>query len=286
MTVEEALNKGRKVLAEAGIETAGLDAALILMKAAGLGRTELATRRDMELAAPAVKAYMEMVAERAAFKPVQYILNNCEFMGLDFYVDERVLIPRPDTEILAGKVIARAKSYNRFNQPVHILDIGTGSGALAVAVAYYAKNAKITATDISEEALEISIANAKANLSPGRVRFLAGDLYEALHAEEKYDIIMSNPPYIKETEELPNSVKLYEPHGALFGGADGLDFYRKIIGGAKDFLNPDNGEIFLEIGHDQKEAVRRILLNGGFKDVELFKDLAGIDRVLAACVKK
>ena len=225
-------------------------------------------------------SFWRMINERAAHKPVQYILNTCEFMGLEFYVDERVLIPRPDTEILAEAVISHTRHSAGL---VNRLDIGTGSGALAVSAAVYSPESVVTAVDICPDALEVAVVNAEKHGVTDRVKFLCGDLFEPLktgqEAGQKFDIIMSNPPYIRENELLPPSVARYEPRKALFGGKDGLDFYRRIIRDAKKYMNP-GAMIFLEIGYDQRELVCQMLEDCGFTYINTLRDLSGKDRVI------
>lgn len=280
MTVGEALDFGRGALREAGVSSATLDAALLLMRAAALSRTELATKHCQILTSIQRNMYEEMLAQRAALRPVQYILGECEFMGLTFAVDERVLIPRPDTEILAEAVIAWASSL----EGPRVLDLGTGSGALAVAVAHYVENSGVTAVDICGDALEVARDNALKDGCARRICFLRGDLFDAVPAGQVFDIIMSNPPYISDGEVLPLSVAGYEPPGALFGGARGLDFYERIVSGAQEFLTPITGKLFLEIGFGQAAAVLRMLDNEGYADVTVLPDLAGIERVISAAL--
>jgi release factor glutamine methyltransferase len=195
--------------------------------------------------------------------------------------DERVLIPRPDTEILI-ELIAQPRTGRRPRRPDHlsILDIGTGSGVIAISLAIAIPNSKITATDINPNALEVAKLNAASHNAENRVTFIQSDLFNNL-TNKKYDIIVSNPPYIRDNEPLPDSVIKYEPHSALFGGTDGLDFYRRIIKDIHKHLN-ENGEVYFEIGQDQGAAVSRLLREAGFTDIKITKDLANRDRVVSA----
>lgn len=282
MTVGEALKFGKNFLGKSGIPNPALDASLFLMRAAGLQKTELATKDRVLLDSGVISEYKAMLEKRAANMPAQYILNSCEFMSLDFYVDENTLIPRPDTEILAEAVIARAKSLEQPN----ILEIGAGSGCVAVSVAKYCENARVVSVDISPKAVETAKKNAAKNEVSERAEFFISDIYSGLPEEfyNSYDVIFSNPPYIKSSDlpGLPDSVVGYEPLTALDGGADGLEFYRKIITNAHNFFKQDRKcYVLFEIGYDQAEAVSEILHSAGYSDIHVIKDLAGQDRVVS-----
>ncbi len=205
--------------------------------------------------------------------PVQYITNKQEFMGLKFYVDKNVLIPQPDTEILVEHVI---EYCNNINYSLKILDLCTGSGAIAISLAKYIKNANIYATDISENAIEIANKNAKINKVG--INFIKSDMFENIE-EKDFDIIVSNPPYIKTSviSTLSNEVK-NEPYIALDGGKDGLKFYNIIYEKAEKYMNR-NGIIFLEIGYDQKENIMNIFKKK-YREVYCLKDLNNNDRVI------
>ena len=205
--------------------------------------------------------------------PVQYITNRQEFMGLKFYVDKNVLIPQPDTEILVERVI---EYCNNINYSSKILDLCTGSGAIAISLAKYIKNANIYATDISENAIEIANKNAKINKVG--INFIKSDMFENIK-EKDFDIIVSNPPYIKTSviSTLSNEVK-NEPYIALDGGKDGLKFYNIICEKAEKYMNR-NGIIFLEIGYDQKENIMNIFKKK-YREVYCLKDLNNNDRVI------
>lgn len=205
--------------------------------------------------------------------PIQYITNSQEFMKLKFYVDENVLVPQPDTEILVENVLEMIK-----DREVEMLDLCTGSGAIAVSIAKYSKNTKVCATDISNEALKIAKMNSKNNST--QVEFILSDMFNNLE-NRKFDFIVSNPPYIKTTEieTLSDDVK-NEPHLALDGGQDGLDFYRIIINEGYKYLH-ENGYIALEIGYDQKNDVLNLINKSGrYNDIKCYKDFGGNDRVI------
>ena len=211
-------------------------------------------------------------------KPIQYIINNQEFMRLNFYVDENVLIPQPDTEISIEKALELINSFD--NNTPKVLDLCTGSGATGISIAKNS-NAKVWASDISEAA--INIAKENANYNVANISFILSNMFENIH-EKDFDIIISNPPYIETNtiNTLDKEVQM-EPHLALDGGQDGLDFYRIIANQANSFLK-DDGILILEIGYNQKNSVIN-LLEDNFKNIKSYKDYAGNDRVIIAYKK-
>ena len=222
------------------------------------------------------REYSDAVQARAARVPLQYLTGKQDFMGLTFHVDERVLIPRQDTETLVELVLKE-----NTDKKARILDLCTGSGCIAVSLAVLGGYRKVDAVDISEDAL--AAAEENGTRLGGKVRFLKSDLFSALDPEKKYDIITSNPPYIP-TEVLNGlepEVKDYEPRMALDGSEDGLAFYRRIAVAAPAFLRA-GGRIYLEIGYDQGAAVEELLWNNGFARTRVVKDAAGRDRVVCA----
>lgn len=267
-TVKQALKSVKDSLKKANIDTWSIDGDLLVMEAAGLSRMQLVTRDDSVFTAEQEQKLETLLEKRLTYMPMQYILGRCEFMGLMFSVNENVLIPRPDTEILVEKVL----EY----KPKTVLDIGTGSGAIAVSVAKYGE-AEVTAVDISRKALETAAKNAAAN--GVEIKFVKSDIFE--NTEGSFDAIVSNPPYIVSgvIPTLDAQVKDFEPMLALDGGADGLDFYRRITDNAKKHLNK-NGLLAFEIGYDQGESVSALMRGAGFADVAITKDLAGLDRVV------
>ena len=223
---------------------------------------------------------MRYIDEIINGKPIQYITNEQEFMKLNFYVDENVLIPQPDTEILVEKVINDFKY-----KEVKILDLCTGSGVIAISLAKYINRSKIFATDISNKAIQIAKLNAEKNLVHKKIEFILSDMFKNIN-EDKYDVIVSNPPYIKTEviKTLDKQVK-HEPILALDGGIDGLNFYKIIAENAYKFLN-NRGKIYLEIGYDQKDQVIELLKNTlKYKDIICIKDLNLNDRVVIASKK-
>ena len=250
MTIREALRLAAARLEQAGVPDADVDAAYLL--ASVLKEDTLAMRINghRELAAPQRAAFDALCARRAAREPLQYILGETEFMGLTFHVEPGVLIPRADTEILVEKALAWMKPGAR------VLDIGTGSGAIAVSLAKLGRQAQVTAVDASDRALEIARRNAERN--GAAVEFVKSDCFSALKGR-KYDMIVSNPPYISEDEMrglMPEVTR--EPELALFGGADGLDFYRRISREVPEYLN-EGGCLLFEIGWLQKDAVSALV---------------------------
>lgn len=246
MTIREALRLAAARLEQAGVPDADVDAAYLL--ASVLKEDTLAMRINgyRELTAPQRAVFDALCDRRAAREPLQYILGETEFMGLTFHVEPGVLIPRADTETLVEKALEWMKPGAR------VLDIGTGSGAIAVSLAKLGRQAQVTAVDVSDRALEIARQNAKRN--GAAVEFVKSDCFSALKGR-KYDMIVSNPPYISEDEMrglMPEVTR--EPELALFGGADGLDFYRRISREAPEYLN-EGGCLLFEIGWLQKDAV-------------------------------
>lgn len=262
-------DKLKKEFSAAGIDES--DAEWIVSIVSGIKRSELSG--DKKLKSSEIDKINELAAQRLTGKPLCYVLGNCDFYGYEIKVDERVLIPRPETEELVSEVLKVASPEKT------VLDLCTGSGAIALVVSKKS-GAKVIATDISEDALEVAIENFKLFDTDIKTELI--DLYGDL--QDKFDIIVSNPPYIKtdDMDGLDDVVKNYEPHLALDGGADGLDFYRRICAGAKAHLN-DGGMIFLEVGIGQADDVKK-MLDEEF-NAEIIKDISGVDRIIRAGLK-
>lgn len=260
-------------------DTPRLDVEILLQKAlGGVDRLYIHLNLSKELEIEQEEIFLRFIEERLKGRPIAYIVNNREFMGLDFYVKEGVLIPRPDTEILVEEIIELCKGKDDLD----ILDIGTGSGAITVSLAKYIEKSRLTSLDISEIALEIAKKNAKSNGVIDKINFIKSDLFQQIVGTNlKFDIIVSNPPYIRkrDIDELHTQVKDYEPYNALEGGIDGLDFYRNITEQSKNYLKP-GGILAYEVGHDQAEEVVKIMQNNGYNKIYIKKDLQGIDRVV------
>lgn len=274
MNVKEGLLFGKKYLDEAGIQDSTLKVRMILSEILNMEKEKLLIKDLQEITKSQEIKFKEFLVRLADNEPIQYILNKQEFMKLNFFVDENVLIPQPDTENIVYEVLDICKNNPK---KIKILDLCTGSGAIAISIAKYMKDCEIYASDISYEALEIAKRNAVENKV--KLNFLLSDLFESI-PNTKFDIIVSNPPYIKTNiiDTLSEEVKK-EPRLALDGGADGLDFYKKIARSAEKFLKKD-GTLLLEIGYDQKESVISILENKSYKDIECKKDLSKNDRII------
>ena len=279
MKLREAVFKATEILKDNGVGTPGLDAEVLMEKILSKDRIFLILHPDYEVGEEDGRRFFDAVEERAGGRPAAYIVGEKEFMGLPFRVSESVLIPRPDSETAVEEAL-RIIEENGAEGPVKVLDLCTGSGALAISLAHYLKNAEVTASDISPEALEIAGENAEKN--GVCVRLLEGDLFGAVPDGETFDLIISNPPYIPsdEIEKLEKNVKDYEPRLALDGGCTGLDFYRRIVPEAAAYLKP-GAALVLEIGFDQAEDLRRIAEAAGtYEGFGVKKDLAGLDRVV------
>lgn len=275
LKIKEIFLKYKNILKEKNFETYSLDIEVLLMEITKFSRAELYINTEYCLTESEFEKFEQFFNRRLKNEPIAYIIGKCEFMGIDFSLNSDTLIPRPDTEILVEKAIDIIKK-NNFKK---CLDIGTGSGAIAISIAKYIKEIYITAIDINENAVLKATENAHKNDVLNKINFLQSDLFEKIN--EKYDIIVSNPPYIKTSliEELEENVKKYEPRRALDGGEDGLIFYEEITKKCKHFLN-ENGYIIYEIGYDQANYVKKIMLENNFKNIKILKDLAGLDRVV------
>ena len=282
MNIRDALKRGCEVLEGAGSESPRLDAQVLLLAVLREERTVLVSHPERELASQEEQLYNQYISERALGKPVSYITGMKEFMGLEFAVNEAVLIPRPETELLVEEAVRVLNG-----KAMRVLDLCTGSGAITVSIRHFVPQAEVTATDLSEEALKVARENAE-RLTAGGIRFLQGDLFEAFSnlqapGSELFNLIVSNPPYIpaKVIDGLMPDVKDFEPRLALDGGTDGLDIYRRLIPQAAEHLAP-GGVLLLEIGFDQGETVPDLCRQAGLGNIAVLKDLAGLDRVVRA----
>lgn len=271
MTLREALTLGKDLLNKAKIEEYETDAWLLLEGACGCTRNDLYLRGNEPLTEEKENVYKKYLEKRTMRIPVQHILGVQCFMGLDFMVTPDVLCPRLDTEVLVEEALKRLKAGSS------ILDMCTGSGCIILSLLHYGKDFAGTAADLSEKALEVAKQNAEKLQK--NCTFIHSDLFENI--EGKFDGIISNPPYIatKEIETLEPEVRVHEPMMALDGMEDGLFFYRKIVSASVNYLNPD-GWLMFEIGYDQGEAVSEMMKTAGFVQVEVIRDLAGLDRVV------
>ncbi len=271
MTYREAYDLGCNTLAECGIGEAKLDARLLLEYVCHTNRNDLLVYPDREIRAEEETLYRGMIQRRATHEPLQYITGEQDFMGLTFYTDPSTLIPRQDTETLVEEVMMH------LHDGMDILDVCTGSGCILLSLLKYSNDCVGVGCDINPGAVNLAKRNAEA--LGIQASFMESDLFASV--EGVYDLIVSNPPYV-ETEvidTLENVVKEYEPHRALDGGADGLDFYRRIVAEAKNYLRKE-GMLFFEIGYNQAESVSELMTLEGYKEVTVKKDLAGLDRVV------
>ena len=250
---------------------------LLILRTDGRARNRawLITHLDEIPGSDAAAALRGLAERRFGGEPIQYIVGETEFYGLDFEVNRDVLIPRPETEHLVEKSIALATGFARPN----ILDVGTGSGAIAIKLAHELPSAEIVATDIASSALAVARRNAARHGVAERVKFVEGDLLDPV-ASRQFDLIVSNPPYVPHTDRdsLTIEVRDFEPALALFAGADGLAIYRRLVPDAFGALVP-GGFLLLEIGCGQQAAIEKLLAGAGFKDIEFTADLQGIPRV-------
>lgn len=276
MTYRECYEKGSRILNEAGIEESTLDARLLLEAVCGTDRNDLLVHGEQPVAPEAEEKYLNWIRQRAEHIPLQQLTGEQDFMGLTFSVNEHVLIPRQDTEILVEEVL------KELHDGMRILDMCTGSGCILLSLLHYSNDCEGLGVDLSAEALEVAGRNVLKVLTPEKAEhahFLQSDLFEKV--EGKFEIIVSNPPYIAsaEVEKLMPEVRDYEPRMALDGTEDGLYFYRRIIEEAGKHL-VSSGMLFFEIGYDQGQAVSELMRTEGYCDVQVVQDYAGLDRVV------
>ena len=267
------LADGAKMLTQAGIDEAELDARYILEYITGLNSAQYFIHSEDIIEKNKAEEFFRLIERRSKRIPLSYVIGTRDFFGLTFKVDENVLIPEQETELLVEEVIKHSEGKS-------VLDMCTGSGCIAISIALFGKPSKVAASDISEKALEVARENAKS-LKAGEISFIQGDMFE--NVTDKFDIIVSNPPYIEtgEIDELMPEVRDYIPRLALDGDINGLKFYRIISKEAVKKLNK-NGRIFYEIGYNQSRAVASILLENSFTDVKIMKDYSGLDRIVMA----
>ena len=276
MTYRECYEKGCLALQTAGIEEATLDARLLLEAVCGTNRNDLLVHGEQSVTPEAEEKYLGWIGQRAEHIPLQQLTGEQDFMGLTFAVNEHVLIPRQDTEILVEEVL------KELHDGMRILDMCTGSGCILLSLLHYSNDCEGLGVDLSAEALEVAGRNVLKVLTPEKAEhahFLQSDLFEKV--EGKFEIIVSNPPYIAsaEVDRLMPEVRDHEPRMALDGTADGLEFYRRIIAEAGQYL-VSSGMLFFEIGYDQGQAVSELMREHGYREVQVVQDYAGLDRVV------
>ena len=276
MTYRECYEQGCRTLQAAGIEEAALDARLLLEAVCGTDRNDLLVHGEQPVAPEAEEKYLNWIRQRAEHIPLQQLTGEQGFMGLTFSVNEHVLIPRQDTEILVEEVL------KELHDGMRVLDMCTGSGCILLSLLHYSNDCEGLGVDLSAEALEVAGRNVLKVLTPEKAEhahFLQSDLFEKV--EGKFEIIVSNPPYIAsaEVEKLMPEVRDHEPRMALDGTEDGLYFYRRIIEEAGKHL-VSSGMLFFAIGYDQGQAVSELMRTEGYCDVQVVQDYAGLDRVV------
>lgn len=276
MTYRECYEQGCRTLQAAGIEEATLDARLLLEAVCGTDRNDLLVHGEQPVMPQAEEKYLHWIRQRAEHIPLQQLTGEQDFMGLTFSVNEHVLIPRQDTEILVEEVL------KELHDRMRILDMCTGSGCILLSLLHYSNDCEGLGVDLSAEALEVAGRNVLKVLTPEKAEhahFLQSDLFEKV--EGKFEIIVSNPPYIAsaEIEKLMPEVRDHEPRMALDGTEDGLHFYRCIIKEAGKHL-VNSGMLFFEIGYDQGQAVSELMRAQGYREVQVVQDYAGLDRVV------
>lgn len=282
-TCLEILNQAVEKLRLAGIDRPRTNAELLLGSVLNKNKVDLYLNKDRILTSDEIEKFNQYMKERISHRPVQYIIGTVEFFGLEFKVDERVLIPRPETETLVEVVIAQLAN----KETPKIIDLGTGSGVIAISLAANLNSPFIYATDVSEDALEVAKGNAIKNRVEDQIEFLCGNLFEPLknkNLEAQIDCVVSNPPYVSkdEFETLPREIKNYEPIVALESEKDGFFFHKKIIENSIDFLK-QSGLLALEVAFGQAGKVANLIhQSGNYNNIEIIKDLSGIDRVVKA----
>lgn len=281
-TIEKLLRDGLSLIKEREYNNPSLDVQLILCHLLKKDKIYLFLHKDEVVDETTVKKFYEMAEKRNSGYPLQYMINSQEFMSLDFFVQEGVLIPRPDTETLVEKIIDIVNKGHLKDKEIKILDIGAGSGAIGLSLAYHLKNTRVTLIDISERAVETTMENIK-RFKLDNASVVYGDIFEENKVfDSKYEIVVSNPPYIERStiSELQTEVSVYEPKTALDGGMDGLDFYRRIVHVFKGIHERD-GILSVEIGSNQRQEVMKIFQDACiFKKIECNRDLYENDRLV------
>jgi release factor glutamine methyltransferase len=279
-TIRDVLVWASEDFKKRGLTSARLESELLLAEVLGTDRIRLVIDATRPLTKDELSRFRDLIGRRRKGEPIAYILGRREFYGRTFKTDSRALVPRPDTETLVDVALERTRPRNLF---ARALDLCTGTGVVALTLLRERPTWRVTGTDISAEALSLAVENAQRLGAISGLRLAEGDLFEAVLAGEKFELITSNPPYIPTSElaELDADIRDFEPKLALDGGSDGLDFYRRLIREAPRFLVP-GGVLAVEIGCTQGTAVTRMLEEVGFRDIETRRDLAQLDRVVSA----
>ena len=281
-TIAQAITEGAQLLQAAGVERERLTAGLLLGHVLDLDRTHLLTTPEQQVEQARYNHYLSLIERRALGEPLQYLTGHQEFYGLDFIVTPDVLIPRPETEFLIERVL-KAVAELKLESPL-IVDVGTGSGCIAVTLAKELPGAQLIATDASSGALAVARTNAERHSNLDRIEFLEGDLLTPLAGRQVgggADLVVSNPPYVTEDcrETLQREVRDWEPKAALFGGADGLAFYRRLFADGANYLK-STGYLVVEIGYGQLDSITDLARRSSWEPVDVISDLQGIPRTL------
>jgi release factor glutamine methyltransferase len=286
-TLLQALNSGVKFLKEKGIGNPRSSAEVLLSSILNLSRVDLYLNKDRILNQKEKEKLDGFLKERASGKPLQYITGSIEFLDLEFKIDPGAMIPRPETEILTLSVIEHFKEIKDESRPLKIIDLGTGSGVIAVTLAVNLNNSFIYATDVSGDALKLAFENAKENQVEGKIEFVSGDLFKPLenrNLENSIDCIVSNPPYVRDddSESLSEEITDFEPEVSLFSGDDGLNFHKRIIKECHNYLRKD-GLLALEVGWEDGDRLADLIRSeGDYHNIKTIKDLSGIKRIVKA----
>jgi release factor glutamine methyltransferase len=282
-TISQAIAEGAGRFRESRIDQERRTAGILLCHVLGIDRTHLLTRSEEQIDDASYNAYLALVDRRVAGEPLQYITGHQEFYGLNFTVTPDVLIPRPETEFLVERVIKLIRELR--NDTPFIVDLGTGSGCIAVTLAHHLPGARVIAIDSSNAALDVARENAEHHGVHDRIEFVQGDLLAPLlerHLEASVDVLASNPPYVGEDrpELVQREVREWEPHAALFGGGDGLDFYRRLLLDAPRYLK-ECGYLVCEIGYGQLDGILELIDRSALELIDVTHDLQGLPRTLA-----
>ncbi len=277
LTVLESLKLSAEYLEKKDIESPRINAELLLAHVLKCKRLDLYLSFERPLSDDEKNNYRELLKRRGLYEPLQYIIGSVEFYGLNLKVNKSVLIPRPETELLVEEVI---NSFNK-NAELNILDIGTGSGNIVIAIAKNLSMSHVTGVDISDDALFVAEENAELNGVSENTNFLKRDILKDFQFDKKYDVVVSNPPYISVTDfkNLQPELRLHEPKVSLTDDSDGYSFYKKISSSARNYLKP-GGKMFFEIGMGQSEKIKKLLEENGFEDIVIVKDYSKIDRII------
>lgn len=278
LTVLEAINLSASYLEKKNVESPRLNAEILLAEILKCKRIDLYLSFDRPLKEAEVNSYREFIRRRGNHEPLQYIIGKVNFFELELIVNPSVLIPRPETELLVSSIIDKYK----FQEDLKILDIGTGSGNIAIALAKNLFNCKVDAIDISDKAIELAKQNSILNEVDDKINFTCADIFLQNYDPESYDVVVSNPPYIslKDYHQLEPNVLNYEPKNALTDELEGESFYSEIIQKAKSWLKQD-GAIYFELGYDKRKFVEEKLISTGFSNIKVIKDYQQIDRVIS-----